>query len=79
MELDAMKLDETAIRAKVIELYDGRNVTRMNLWLTSGLFAEVLDADLVARVMQEELPLRAPAVQDYWLGPCDCGPAAHLP
>lgn len=64
-----MRLDDAAIRAKVIELYDRCDLTRM---LASGIAAGVLDPDLVERAMIEELPRRSHDVQRYWLGACDC-------
>lgn len=67
-----MRLDDAAIRAKVIELYDRCDLTGMNLWLASGIVSGVLDPDLAERAMIEELPRRSHDVQRYWLGACDC-------
>lgn len=73
-----MRLDEAAIRVKVIELYDGCDLARMNAWLVSGIRARVLDPDVVERVMVEELAGRSHAVREYWLGPCECSQIANL-
>jgi hypothetical protein len=68
-----MKLSEAQIRRKAIELLDGRNMTRMNLWMSSGILAGVIPADVVERVLNEEIVRRTPHVQEYWLGePCNC-------
>jgi len=70
-----MKLDEDQIRAKVIELLDRKNLGRMNMWISSGVLAGVLDSDIVERVMNEEINRRSLDVQLYWSAPCDiCGP-----
>lgn len=66
-----MRLDEVAIRAKVIELLDGCDLARMDAWLISGVAADVFDPDLVETVMMEELARRSRAVREYWLAPCE--------
>lgn len=68
-----MKLDEAQIRAKVVELLDGKDMNRMNMWLFSGVTAQVLDPSIVERVLGEEIRLRSHDVQAYWHGDCDCG------
>lgn len=68
-----MRLDEAAIRAKVIELFRGLDHRRMDMWLLSGISAGVIDADIAERVMNEEIHNLHPDIQDYWLGaPCNC-------
>lgn len=67
-----MKLDEDQIRAKVIELLDGCCVARMDAWMISGIIAGVLDADLVERVLNEEIHLRSQEVRRFWCGGCNC-------
>lgn len=68
-----MKLDETAIRAKVIELLDRCNESRLNLWLISGITAGVFQEDVARRIIREELPHRSDEVRLYWDGSCGCG------
>jgi hypothetical protein len=71
---DGWKLSEDEVRAKVVELLLGMNQTRMDLWSSSGIIAGVLDSDMVARVLTEEVVQRPPHVQEFWLGqPCTCG------
>ena len=65
-------LPEAAIRAKVIELLDMCNQARLDMWTYSGITAGVLDAEVVERVLNEEMPNRSHDVQTYWLGPCNC-------
>lgn len=65
------RLDEAATRSKVIELLDACNSSRMDMWMFSGITAGVLDADLVERIMNEELWKRTHEVREYWLGPCE--------
>lgn len=71
-----MKLDEAQTRAKVIELLDGMNQARMDLWMLSGITAGVLDPELVERLLNEELHNRSQEVVTFWVGPCNCG--GHL-
>lgn len=66
------KLTEDAVRAKVIELLEMCNSNRMDVWAISGIRAGVLDADIVERVMSEEIGRRSHQVQTYWLGECNC-------
>lgn len=65
---DAWKLTEPQIRAKAIELLDMCNAARMDAWIYSGVTAGVLDADLLAHVLIDEIPRRARDVQVYWGG-----------
>lgn len=68
-----MQLDESAVRAKVIELLDGMSQTRMDLWVMSGTLAGVFpDTERVMQIMEEELPKRAPDVIAFWTAPCTC-------
>lgn len=68
-----MKLDEAAIRAKVVELFAGRSQQRMDMWLFSGISAGVIDADIAERVLNEEIHKLSHEIQHYWLGaPCNC-------
>mgnify|MGYP001581331938 CR=1 FL=1 len=69
---ESMKLSETAIRAKVAELFDGCNQARLDMWLFSGIRAGVLDADIVERILNEEIHLRSREVQAFWGAPCNC-------
>lgn len=67
------RLTEDEIRRKVVELLDNCNMARMNLWSSSGIVAGVLDAEVVERVMVEEVVRRRQHVQEYWLDqPCTC-------
>lgn len=66
------RLSEDAIRAKVIELLDMCNANRMDIWALSGITAGVLDADVVTRVLVEEMGSRSHEVQMYWFGSCNC-------
>ena len=67
------RLTEDQIRAKVIELLDGMNARRMDMWIMSGTLAGVIDGEIYQRVMVEEIHRRSPEVTLYWLGqPCDC-------
>lgn len=68
----AWKLTEEQMRAKVIELLDGRNQARMDLWTFSGTLAGVIDGEIYERVMSEEIPRRSHDVQVFWLGICTC-------
>lgn len=69
-----MRLEAHEIRAKVIELLDGMDAMRMDLWLSSGIIAGVIDPDIFALVMHQEVVRRSQHVQEYWLEqPCDCG------
>lgn len=68
-----MTLTEEQIRAKVIELLDGKDMNRMNMWLFSGITAQVLNPSLVEKVLGEEIGLRSHEVQAYWQGECPCG------
>lgn len=66
-------LTEDQIRRKVVELFDHCNMVRMNMWLSSGVIAGVLDADVVERVMVDEIERRSQHVREYWLDePCTC-------
>lgn len=66
----AWRLNEEQTRAKAIELLDMCNSNRLDAWIFSGISAGVLDADLVEKVLNEELHRRSPDVQHYWKGPC---------
>lgn len=66
------RLTEGQTRAKVIELLDGCNQQRMDVWMFSGITAGVLDAEVVETVLNEELWRRSHEVQRYWLGACNC-------
>jgi hypothetical protein len=70
-------LNEQEIRAKVIELLDGCNQVRLELWMVSGVRAGVLDHALVERVMLEEIGRRSTEVTEYWLKPCNCDGAMN--
>lgn len=66
-------LTEAEIRRKVVELLDNCNMTRLNLWMSSGIIAGVLDSDLVGVALLEEMPRRSQHVREYWLDqPCTC-------
>jgi diketogulonate reductase-like aldo/keto reductase len=67
-----VKLTEDATRRKVIELLEMCNSNRMDMWTYSGIKTGVLDADVVQRVMKEEVGRRSHQVQMYWLGECNC-------
>ena len=71
-----MRLTEEQIRAKVIELLDGMSQQRLDMWIISGCFAGVFDAEVVERVLTEELPNRSHEVIEFWGGPCNC--TGHL-
>lgn len=60
-------LTEQQIRNKVIELFDMCNKARLDMWIISGVETGVLDADLIRRAMNEELPRRSHEVQRFWL------------
>lgn len=65
-------LPEAAVRAKVIELLDGCNQNRLDMWTSSGISVGVLDPEMTERILNEEILRRSPAVQNYWLRPCNC-------
>lgn len=67
-----MIISEEAIRAKVIELLDGMNQHRMDLWLWSGIAANVFTPQAFEKVLKEEMPNRSASVQTFWNGPCNC-------
>lgn len=67
-----MQLSEAAIRRRVIELLDGCNDTRLNLWLLTGTVSGTFGDIEVGKIMEEELPRRSHKVQRYWLGDCNC-------
>lgn len=73
-----MRLDEAQHRAKIIELLDGMSQVRMDVWISSGVLAGVLDGETIERVMNEELPRRSHEVQEFWMGPCTmCSMVGH--
>lgn len=73
MPNDHWSLTEPEIRRKVIELLDRRNMNLLNLWMSSGILAGVIDADVVEQVLAEEILRRDQHVKEYWLDqPCTC-------
>ncbi len=68
-----MELTEDDARAKVIELLDGMNQQRMDIWIFSGITSHVLRKPMVARLLFEELATRSHEVQRFWMGTCTCG------
>lgn len=73
-----MKLSEDAIRAKVRELFQMKNLARMDAWMISGTFAGVLEMETVERVMNEEIVKMPIDVQHYWQGECNCQGTHHI-
>lgn len=78
--MSEFRLTEEQHRAKIIELLNNMNQARMDVWISTGILAGVLDGPTIERVLNEELHCRSHEVTEFWLGVCTCaGPHQWSP